>query len=179
MTIIDAAPLRKTAKRFKLGFQIATVVTIGLAMGVLVAALVQTEATGAWLASLNGYTILPQAWQSIGLALVASIGLGLYAATFSAATTVSSVLSLGELTAAGAAARRLSRWLWALLFWSIAAHTLAVLISTAHAGPGLRALSFAAGGPQISIALAALVAAFLAQALTLVAELWEDHREIV
>lgn len=179
MALIDDAPLRRTARRFEIGFQVATILTIVLALGVLVATLMQTDATGTWLASLTGHAIRPRPWQSFALVTMVCFGLGLYAATFSAAKTVSGVLSRGEMTAASGAARRLSRWLWAVLFWSVAARTLAVLISTAHAGPGQRALSFAFGSPQISLAVAAFVAAFLAQVLTLVAALWEDHKEVV
>ena len=179
MILVDDALLRKTARRFKLGFRIATVLTLALTLGVMAAAVIHTEATGARLASLTGYAVQPQAWQSLALAALVCIGLSLYAATFAAATTVSGALSRGEMTVAGRAARRLSRWLWAMLFWSVAAHTLAVLIATAHGGPDQHVLSFAFGSPQISIALAALVAAFLAELLALVAALWEDHKEIV
>ncbi|SFG36088.1 hypothetical protein SAMN05443635_11468 [Roseobacter denitrificans OCh 114] len=179
MTLIDDAPLRRTARRFELGFQAASLLMVALAGGVVVATLVGTAATGAWLASLTGHAIEPQPWQSFALAAVACFGLGLYAATFSAARAVSRILARAELAAAGQAARTLSRWVWAVLVWSIIAHTLAVLIATAHAGPGQRALSIAIGSPQVSLALAALMAAFLAQALTLVAALWEDHKEIV
>jgi uncharacterized membrane protein HdeD (DUF308 family) len=145
----------------------------------LIAIFAETEATGTWLASLTGYAIQPRTWQSFALAGVVCFGLGLYVATFAAAKTVTSVLLHGELATASGAARRLSQWLWALLIWSVAAHTLAVLILTAHAGPDQRALSFAIGSPQISLAVAALTAAFLAQVLALVAALWEDHQEIV
>lgn len=179
MTHVDYGPLRKTARYFDVGFQIAIVVTCALALGVLIATVMQTQATGALLSDLTGYAIQPRAWQTVALAGIVCFGLGLYAATFFAAKKVSGGLLRGEVAVAGGAARQLARWLWAVLIWSTVAHTLAVLISTAHAGPGQRALSIAIGSPQLSIAITALVAAFLAQVLTLVAALWEDHKGIV
>ena len=179
MTNVDIDPLRRSARRFRFGFQAATAGALASALVLLCTALLRPEEVGALVAGLSGHPITPRPWQGATLAAVVIAGLGLYAATFAAAARVCGALVRGEAAAAGPAARRLSRWLWAVLGWSVASHTASILIVTAHAGPGGRALSVSLGAPQVSIAVAALIAAFLAHALTLGAALWQDHQEIV
>lgn len=179
MMTVNTEPLRRSARRFHLGFRAAMALTVTAALALVCAVLLWPEEVGAILADLTGHALAPRPWQGLALAGIVLVGLGLYAATFAAAARVCGGLVRGEVATAGPAAQRLSRWLWAVLGWSIAAHTLAVLVITAHAGPGARALTLAIGTPQISIAIAALIAAFLAHALTLGAALWQDHREIV
>lgn len=179
MMTVNIETLRRSARRFHLGFRAMTALTLVAALALLGAMLLWPAEVGGMLAGLTGYALTPQPWQGFALAGIVLIGLGLYVATFAAAARVCSVLVQGELASAGPAAQRLSRLLWAVLGWSVAAHTLAVLVVTANAGPGQRALSFAVGSPQISIAIAALIAAFLAHALTFGAALWQDHQEIV
>jgi hypothetical protein len=179
MIEVTYEPLRRIARRFHLGFRAAWGLALALAVALVGAMLLRPEATGAWLAGLTGHPLVPRPWQGLALAGIALGALGTYAATFAAATRVCHLMARGDLAAAGPAARRLSHWLWGVLALSVAANTLAVLVVTAHAGPGQRALSFAIGSPQVSIAVAAAIAAFLAHALTLGAALWQDHREIV
>lgn len=179
MTNLDIDPLRRSARRFRLGFRTASAGALASALVLLCALALRPEEVGALLAGLTGHPLAPGPWQGAALAAVVIAGLTLYAATFAAAARVCGALVRGEMAAAGPAARGLSRWLWVVLGWSVASHTASILIVTAHAGPGGRALSFALGAPQVSIAVAALIAAFLAHALTLGAALWQDHQEIV
>ncbi len=82
------------------------------------------------------------------------------------------------MTAAGHAARRLSRWLWAVPFWGGAAHACHIDYNGPCRSRSER-LELRIWKPADSIALAALVAAFLAEVLTLVTALWKYHKEIV
>lgn len=76
-------------------------------------------------------------------------------------------------------ARRFAAWLWVALIWGIAAQMLASGISTWNFAEGERMVAFQLSAAQITTVLAALMAAVLAHAFALGAELWQDHREIV
>ena len=178
--VIDPEPLRRSARRFQLGFDIACLATLVAASAMIVALILDPGWIGGALAQAAGYPLSPpRGWQSTALVTIALVVLGTYAAVFHTASAVCRMLVQGALQTAALDARRLSNWLWVLLGTSIGANTLAVLVATAHAGPGQRALSIALGSPQIALAVAALLAAFLARAFVLGAALWQDHREIV
>lgn len=177
---VDTAPLRATARRHRNGFQGACAVTLAVALALLLTGLLWPVATGALLSELAGHpTPNPTGGQSLALVLIMLISLGAYAAVFRAAARVSARLLYGDAEAAGVAAQSLSRWLWVMLFWSIGSRTLATLVATATNPPGERVLSIALGAEQAPIAIAAVVATFLARVLVLGAALWRDHREII
>lgn len=178
--LIDPEPIRQSARRFQLGFQMGFIATLAAAAALGVTLFVNPTWTGGALADAVGYPLAsPRFWQSTALVLIGLVMLGTYAAVFRVATTVCRMLVQTDLTEAAGAARRLSNWLWVLLGMSILSNTLGILVATAHAGPGQRALSIALGSPQVTFAIAALIAAFLARAFVLGAALWQDHREIV
>lgn len=180
MNSVSPEPLRASARRFQLGFQAASVATLGVAAAMIVALLTQPAWIGGALSEATGYPLAsPKAWQSAAFVMIGLVMLGTYAAVFQTATSVCRMLVQGDPGNAAGAAQRLSNWLWALLVLSILANTFGVLVAAAHAGPGQRAVSIAVGSPQITLAIAALIAAFLARAFVLGAALWDDHKKIV
>lgn len=174
---LNPAPLRRSARRFHAGFRIAAWAMAAAGAALLAAMLLRPSVVGDALAGLTGHAFAPRPWQLATLTALMLGTLGLYGAVFAAAARVCRVLLDGRPEAAGPTARGLSRWLWALLAWSVLSPTLSVLIATAHAAE--HSLTITLGMPQVAFAVAALIAAFLARALTFAAALWRDHREIV
>lgn len=180
MKSIDPEPLRAAVRRFQRGFRTAFLVTLGIAAAMIVALLTRPAWIGGVLSEATGYPLMsPRLWQSTALVVIGLVTLGTYAVVFQTATGVCRMLVQGELGKAAGAVRRLSNWLWVLLGLSVLANTLSVLVATAHAGPGQRALSIAIGSPQVAFAIAALIAMFLARVFVMGAALWNDHNEIV
>ena len=179
-TDIDPAPLLASARRFHRGFQFAYLVSVTVAGAVLIGLLLAPVWTGATLSEAVGYPLpASRFWQSAALTLIVVGMLVTYALVFFSAATVCSALADGDVEHAALGARSLSNWLWTLLALSILANTAAILVATAHAEPGQRVLSITFGSEQITVAIAALIAAFLARAFVLGAALWRDHREII
>lgn len=177
---VDPEPLRATARRHRAGFGGASALTAAVAVALALTGVIWPVETGAVLSELAGYPLdQPEGWQSLALVAIMLVSLGAYAAVFLAAARVSGWLLTGDAERAGATARTLSHWLWAMLIWSVASQTLATLVATAENAPGERVLSFTLNASQAPIAIAAVVAAFLARALALGAALWRDHREII
>lgn len=177
---INPDPLRRSARRFQLGFRVALLISLLAAALLLIAFFTSPGWVGSALSRAAGVPLAaPRPWQSSALLAITLLILAIYAAIFHRAAMLCRMLVQGDPARAAIAAGRLSNWLWALFGMSLMSNTAAVLVATAHAGPGGHVLSIAFGSPQIAIAIAALIAAFLAQAFMLGAALWQDHQEIV
>ncbi|WP_136443923.1 hypothetical protein [Pacificoceanicola onchidii] len=177
---VDPEPLRILTRRFEIGFRVAFALTCAVAVAMVLALLASPDWIGGFLAEATGYPLeAPRLWQGAAFVGIALSVLAAHAAVFRAAGQVCRWLVQGLPARAAGAAQQLSRRLWWLLGLSILAHTASVLVATAHAGPGQRAVSLALGSSQITFAIAALIAAFLARAFVLGAALWQDHQEIV
>lgn len=117
--------------------------------------------------------------QAAVLAGIGLVHLGLWIALLLVARAVFARFAEGDMTAAAARARVLARLLWALFAWGIVAGALASVALSWHFPPGQRELSVGLGSTQVSLALAALVAGFVARAFALGADLWQDHRAVI
>lgn len=117
-----------------------------------------------------------QAWVLIG---VVSAHLAFWFALLAVARDLFGKLAQGHPGAAARSARRLAALLWAMLVCGLMAQALASVAATWGFPVGQRSLSIALGTPQISVAISALVASFMAHAFALGAELWQDHREVI
>ena len=131
-------------------------------------------------ASQYGYTgVELRGWQLLALGGLAFVTYACWGAVFWLGRRVFKHLGAVEIMQSAAVAKRISWLLWGIVILSILGHTLGVLILTAHFPPGARALSISLEMGQLSTVLAALFASFIAQALVLGAELWQDHKEVI
>ncbi|MEM9715705.1 MAG: hypothetical protein AAF826_04230 [Pseudomonadota bacterium] len=118
-------------------------------------------------------------WQLISLTCVALVHLGILIAAAWHARNVFGFLARADLEQSARSSGKVATMLWAVLVYSIFAHTLGVLIVTWEFPEGQRALSLTLGSLHISALIAALIASLFAQALSLGAELWRDHNEVI
>lgn len=177
---IDPQPLLRPARRFHLVCRAVFLVLIGLALALILGVLLSPDRTGRMLIGFAGFDgVSPRPWQMAVLAGLLLGQIALWAAVFGTAGRVCGDLVAGRVDQAGARARRLSGWLWAAFAGGLAAHMLGLLAATWHFPAGQRMIGISLGSAQLSTALAALMAAFLARAFSLGALLWQDHREMV
>lgn len=166
--------------------RLQAVMTTGAALlmlvfcGLVVAAMMNSGGLGMTLADMAGFGSGPlKTWQNLGLTGVVAVHIGVWIVLFILAGRVFGHLAEGDADAAAGMARRLSYWLWGMLIWGIVSQMVVSVVATWGFGEGQRALSIGLGTAQISIALSALIAGFMARAFALGAELWRDHREVV
>jgi len=98
---------------------------------------------------------------------------------FALAARVFGKLADGDVDTAAQVAGVLALWFWAIFIWALAEPAVTSVVSTWHMPEGQRSLSIALNGQQVSLALSALIMGCMARALSLGAELWRDHREVV
>lgn len=177
--MIDTSPLRRSARGLA---RVLGAVQIAVAIGgaALLAAAIASRALTAWLSEAAGYDASGAAsWQGLALAALAAGQLGLWFAALGAMRTVFRALDRLDPAGASRAAGRAARWLWALVGYGILAHAAGSVLASWHYPPGERVLSLSIGSAQVTTALAALLAAFLARAFVLGAALWDDHRAVI
>ncbi len=179
--MIDPAPTFAAAGRLRLAMTAVLLLTIAAAGA---AALSGAEPDHAEMvravtgrADWDGPPLL--VGQQIVLAGIGFVHLGVWLALLLIARAMFGRFAGGDLGGAAARARTLAHVLWGLFAWTIVAGTLASVVLTWHLPEGERALSPSLGSTQVSLALAALVAGFVARAFALSADLWQDHREVV
>ncbi|MFO6463862.1 hypothetical protein ACK8OR_05690 [Jannaschia sp. KMU-145] len=178
--MVDTTGLQRSARMLT---RVLTGVQALLVAGifVLLAGAVNTPMPmGGWLAGLAGADPHGMAlWQAVVLALVAAGQLGLWMGA--AGAMRQTFAALGWLDPAGAslAAGRTARWLWTVLIVGVLTHMAATGVATWHYPDGERMLGISLGSAQVSTALAALLAAFMARAFSLGAELWHDTRGMI
>ena len=178
---IDPVTVTAPARRIAYVMTCAAIALAVAALALVACVVAAPGATGAWLAAAAGYpaTAGPGLWQTVVLSALVLIYVAIWGRVFITARLVFQNLSRGLPAQAGDAARSLSRWLWLVLAWGILSQTLGSVAATWHFAEGERTLAISLGMTQVSIALAALIAGFMAHAFALGAELWRDHQEVV
>ncbi|MEM8822144.1 MAG: hypothetical protein AAGF30_00900 [Pseudomonadota bacterium] len=178
--MIDPKPVQASART--LSAVLLVLQSLLVAAGIAVAALttLMPAAMGGFLLEALGHeAVAPRPWQSLALASLALAQvIFLYVLTGHMRAIFTALDGLDP-DGAARAARRTSWWLWGLLVWGVAAPAVASVTATWHFPAGERALTIGFGSAELTTALAALLAAFMARALALGAELWRDHRVVI
>lgn len=151
-----------------------------VALVLVVWVILDTQASGAWLAQQvhqegTGISDL----QTAGLTVILLGHVGIWAAVVWQARLIFTALLMTDATEASAAARRTAWLLWAMVIWGIASYALGTVIASWHQPVGERTLAVSIGTAQISAIFAALLASFSSHAFGLGAALWQDHREVI
>ncbi len=177
---IDLASAARTARGFHRLFTIGLLLAGAIALSLVGFTLFAPEATGSALAGFAGIrSDGVTGGQAVIMVALTLVWVGLWAAVFMFGRALCSSLSQGSIEQAALAAMQLSHVLLALLVWSVLGQAAGSAATTWHLGDGQRMVSIALGMPQVSLALAALMAVFLARAFAVGVELWRDHTEIV
>ncbi|WP_299963836.1 hypothetical protein [uncultured Roseobacter sp.] len=147
----------------------------------LIAVVIATPGViGAHLAQVSGFANGPlEPWQTVALACIGLVHMALWLAVLTGARRVFGQIAQGNPEGAATTARQLSYGLWAMLGWGLVSQMIVSVVATWGYPPGQRALALGIGTPEISVALSALIAGFLARAFALGAELWRDHQAVV
>ena len=178
--VVDPNILTVPARRIRTVMTCGVMLLLAIAATLAFGAVATPASVGESLARVSGFPTGPlQAWQNGALMGVAAIHLAIWIVLLGTARQVFGTLAEGEPETAGHAARTLSYWLWAMLVWGLIAQMLVSLVATWGLPEGERSLTLGVGTSQISLALSALIAGFMARAFALGAELWRDHREVV
>ncbi|MEM8854767.1 MAG: hypothetical protein AAGD34_13780 [Pseudomonadota bacterium] len=173
---ILTVPARRIQTVMSFGVVLFSAATAALAIGAITA----PTGTGESLATMGGFSTGPmEGWQNGALVGIAAIHLAIWIALFLTARRMFSTLADGDAEIAGAAARTLSNWLWAMLAWGLISQVLVGLVATWGFPEGERSVGLGIGTTEISLALSALIAGLMARAFAFGAELWRDHREVI
>lgn len=177
---IDPNTLTLPARRIQIVMTCGMALFLAITAGLAFATITKPSSVGPILADFGGFSTGPlMAWQTVALIGITAIHLTIWLLLLGTARHVFRHLADGEPEAASHAARNLANWLWAMLAWGLISQILVSLVATWGFPEGQRAISFGFGTPQVSIALSALIAGFMARAFALGAELWRDHSEVV
>ena len=178
--LIKTEGVVNAAWRLKIVLAIVAVFHVITVLGLTALVLRDPETMGATLATWAGY---PEAvrmlWQDVGLLGIACLTLLFWSVVFALAARVFGKLADGDVDTAAQVAGVLALWFWAIFIWALAEPAVTSVVSTWHMPEGQRSLSIALNGQQVSLALSALIMGCMARALSLGAELWRDHREVV
>ncbi|MGR3492908.1 MAG: hypothetical protein ACU0DW_12690 [Shimia sp.] len=178
--MIDAAPTLTSAQRLA---QVMTALLLLPVIGALATLFLAVTAPidlSVWLAAAAAFPVAPLGgWQATGLIGLLISHLILWFTLLLTAREMFAQIGAGDIDAAGRLARRLALLLWTLLAWGIVSHAIGSVLATIALPEGERMLSVSLGTAQVSVALAALIASFLAHAFSLGAALWRDHRAVI
>ncbi|MGR3467068.1 MAG: hypothetical protein ACU0CI_04255 [Shimia sp.] len=178
--MIDAAPTLSSAQRLAQVMTALLLLPVAGALATLFLSVTAPVDLGIWLAAAAGFPTAPLGgWQAAGLIALLLSHLALWFALLLTAREMFAQIGAGDIDAAGSFARRLALLLWVLLAWGILSHAAGSVLATIALPEGERLLQVSLGTAQISVALAALIASFLAHAFSLGAALWRDHREVI
>ncbi len=183
--MIDFSSLGRQARRSEVLLVLLAVLLLAVMAVRLAIELIQPTQAG----DLLGHPAPAAGWRAWQAGILTALGMVQTALWLGAVVALARVFAglrraLGTPQTAALApivvsARSTSRWLWGALVWSVLSQPLASLVATWTAPAGERTLSIAFGTTQLVTLLVVLLAGFMAQALRLLAELWQDHREIV
>lgn len=178
--MIEASAVMASAHNSARGLRAGGWLIGALSLGLLAWLAVDADHAGRVLAEVNGFAVAePRLWQSLALGGLALVQLCLWSSVLVASRQMFVELAAGRPAEAATRARSVARWLWALLVWSLAVKALTSAIATWYYPDGEHLIAVQLGLAQLTTALAALMASFLARAFALGAELWQDHQEIV
>lgn len=150
------------------------------AVWVIAFLIIDPAALGRSLSQATGFVEQgPRLWQSMGLAALSLMKIGLWLAAVFCGRQVFAALQNEDVDAAATAARRVARILWAVFFVCLLTPVIGTLIATSYYPVGERAFSISFGQSQITTALGAIFAALMAHALAFGAELWRDHNAVI
>lgn len=180
LTQIDPRAAMGAARRVAVVLGLASCLVLAIGAFVLCWLVVDMAGLGRSLAGVGGYSVEnPEVWQSLMLTAVQLAQLCIWGGVIVSARAMFKALAVGDPSMAARVARRFAAWLWMALILGVAAQMLTSGISTWNFVEGERMVAFQLSAAQITTVLAALMAAVLAHAFALGAELWQDHREIV
>ncbi|MEL7256060.1 MAG: hypothetical protein AAGL23_17950 [Pseudomonadota bacterium] len=178
--VINTQGVSKAAGRLRQVLLAVALLHVAILLFLVSAAFVDPAGLGDTLADWVGYEPATRAlWQNVGLLAAACLGVVFWVVVFVLAARVFGQLAEGETDEAARHAGQLSTWFWAMLGWALISPMIISVVGTWHMPEGQRELSIALNSEQLTIALSALITACMARALTLGAELWRDHREMV
>lgn len=178
--MIDMKSTLSSARQLEMVMTGGAVILLLVLLGFVLASVADALAVGARLVTLGGYDATGlQLWQSWAIIAIVCTHLSLWGAVFWTGRTLFGRLAHGAPTAASKAAMHVAWLLWGILIWGLISQALLSVSATWHYPDGMRSLSISLGTSQLSTALAALIASFMARAFSLGAELWQDHVEIV
>lgn len=178
--MVDPNALTVPARRIQMVITCGVVLLVALTVALAFGAVTEPADTGESIARVSGLLTGPmQAWQNAVLLSIAALHLAIWIVLLATARRMFGHLAEGDPETAGHVARTLSRWLWALLALGLMSQMIVSFVATWGFPNGERSVSLGVGTPQISVALSALIAGFMARAFALGAELWRDHREVV
>jgi|GEM_PF-6058029 len=137
---------------------------------------------GHFILDQSNYPAFPlYSWQIILLALFAVGQLFLMMMAFSNLQKVFASFRENQMSARKTIkpAKMASRWIWAALVWSVVIQVPASIVASYYAEPGKRMIAIELSSAHLYTLLAAVLTAFMAHAMKLGIELWQDHKEIV
>ncbi|WP_224826123.1 hypothetical protein [Cognatishimia sp. MH4019] len=178
--MVDVSDLTHSAQRMGRIMTGAVALLWGAALALAIGALITPASLGEALATVSGFQVnILSGWQIAVLVCIAAVHLGVWIVLLMMARRMFENLAQGAPEPAGSVAGRLSYWLWAMLGWGLISQMLVSLVVTWGFPEGERAISLGVGTSHILMALAALLASFMARAFALGAELWRDTQEVV
>ncbi|MEL7213497.1 MAG: hypothetical protein AAGK92_12600 [Pseudomonadota bacterium] len=178
--MVDASNLTHSAQRMGRIMTGGVALLWGAALALAIGALVMPTDLGGILAAISGFQVDTfMAWQIAALVGIAATHLGVWIVLLMMARRMFENIANGAPDPAGRIALRLSYWLWAMLGWGLISQLLVSLVATWGFPEGERAISLGIGTSHLLMALAALLASFMARAFALGAELWRDTQEVI
>jgi hypothetical protein len=178
--MVDPARTLVAARKLEVMMSVGIVVLIGLACAGLVGGFVSPLEMASAIAEHGGFNAATLTlWQSYAMIGILAAHLALWIALLWAARKLFGELRRGKPDAAAGHARAVVYLLWAMLLWGLVSQPVASVVGSWGYPEGTRILSISFGTPQISVAFAAMIASFMAQAFALGAELWQDHQEVI
>lgn len=178
--VINTASVSDAAWRLRTILVIVAVLHGVAIVGLALAVIFNPEVMGNTLAAWAGYPDTTRMlWQDLALLGISCLNLFFWVMVFALAARVFGQIADGYADTAANCARQLALLFWAIFVWALLEPTVLSLISTWHKPEGQRSLAIAFHGKQLHFALSALVMGCMARALSLGAELWRDHQEVV
>lgn len=178
--MVDPARTLVAAHKLEVMMSVGIVVLLSLACAGLVGGFISPREMASSIALHGGFDATTLAlWQSYALIGIIAVHMALWIALLWAARKLFGQLRRGKPDAAVGHARAVAYLLWAMLFWGLVSQPVVSVVSSWGYPEGTRILSISLGTPQISVAFAAMIASFMAQAFALGAELWQDHQEVI
>lgn len=178
--MIDLSEAVAAAERLRIILTMILLLTLGLVIAAAVSGTTNHAEMVAAVTGRAGWTGPPlMPVQEVALAMIGFVHLGFWLALLLIARSVMGHFAKADLGRAALRGKTLAYVLWALFGWVIVAGALGSVALSWHLPVGERSLAIGIGSTQISLAIAALIAAFMARVFALCADLWQDHSEVI